>query len=94
MNDAEVLILRAKHFKQSDYYACNDCPISRTAKEHFNTDRAMEGVEDLDIITSDGIVVYKHEIYLEEDFLDDKRKAIFWNFDNTIIREIKLIKAL
>jgi hypothetical protein len=80
------LIVRAKHFKDADFGDWKDCPLARAAKEEFDLTNVSERV---DLIEMDG-GIYRHKGYTLIHFDKDKIIARRHNYDDTIIRVIKL----
>lgn len=89
-NEIIELPLKAKHFINTTYIDHCNCAIVKAAKEFFNIDRAMEGVNELIINKTDH---YSHEEYGPFEFVTDVRIAKKSEDQETIIRTIELHKT-
>lgn len=80
------IILRAKHFKNTEFsdHACG-CAIEKAVKELFPSAKMV--VEGIDFCRIDG-QTYLHEAYTPGHFDDDMVIAKDYNFDDTIIHDI------
>ena len=84
------LKLKAKHFKDTEYYSPCTCAIGKAAREYFGDEPNYigEGVDELDV----DYKRYKHKPYYIQKFKWDKFKCKFvFNNPERVIRTITLI---
>lgn len=84
------LLLKAKHFKDTFFAVHCDCAVAKSAMDLFPLAKCFD--EDVDELLVDG-VKYNHERYSYRIFVEDKTVASTHNYDETVIREIELIKV-
>ena len=81
-----TLIVRARHYKDAVFVDDCNCPLANAAKEQFDTEDVSEG--------ADGMLInqkhYAHVWYGTDENDSGLFRATRANFNNTIIRRIKL----
>lgn len=85
----EKLILKAKHFKGTNYQDNFNCALCKAAKEQFKEEFVSEGVDNIDI----GKTYYLHRQYRDGEFDKDKIKAKELKYSNTVLKTINLKKV-
>lgn len=86
---SEILILKAKHFKNTQFGSSTDCAIAKAAKEQFG---AVE-------VNASSTYIYVHNKtfyqidYGFQEFNEDKIEAELKSFSEDVIRELDLIEV-
>lgn len=86
---SELLILKAKHFKNAEFGSPANCAIARAAKEQFG---AVEVNPNSTYIYVHNKTFY-HIEYGFPEFNEDKIKAELVHFSGDVIRKVSLIKV-
>jgi len=86
---SEILILKAKHFRNTQFGSPSDCAIAKAAKEQFSS---VEVNASSTYIYVDFKTFYNIE-YEYPQFNEDKIIAESKNYSEEIIREVRLIKV-
>jgi hypothetical protein len=83
----EKLILRAKHFKGTNFVDFGNCALVKAAKEHFKREEFIEErINFMDV----GSISYRHRRYGDDEFTKDKKKAKELRYSNQIMKKIIL----
>lgn len=78
--------VRARHFPVAVYGEIDNCPLSIAANEYFYSKDAIEGCKEMFV---KGMRL-QHRYYNVDNFRYDSKQAEVFNYDDTVIRTIKL----